>query len=131
MSKNTTNLSDLPCTCGTLEQYVDGLCPGCIEAADQAWLATERALACDAAAVRAEAIDLTKECIYPQPTGSWEMPFLRVDEDDAGESCEGACDAGRACHDEDEPREGDDDRYYSGTGERMDDSSYERYLNRG
>ena len=35
MSKNTTNLSDLPCTCGTLEQYVDGLCPGCIEAADR------------------------------------------------------------------------------------------------
>jgi hypothetical protein len=89
MSKNTTNLSDLPCTCGTLEQYVDGLCPGCIEAADR-----------DA---------------------------------DLKESCEGACDAGRACHDEDESavREGDDDRYYSGTGESMDDSSYERYLNRG
>lgn len=87
MSKNTTNLSDLPCTCGTLEQYVDGLCPGCIEAADR-----------DA---------------------------------DLKESCEGACDAGRACHDEDEPREGDDDRYWSGTGERMDDESYERYLNRG
>jgi hypothetical protein len=30
-----------------------------------------------------------------------------------------------------EPREGDDDRYYSGTGESMDDQSYERYLNRG
>jgi hypothetical protein len=89
MSKNTTNHSDLPCTCGTLEQYVDGLCPGCIEAADR-----------DA---------------------------------DLKESCEGACDAGRACHDEDESavREGDDDRYYSGTGESMDDSSYERYLNRG
>ena len=102
MSKNTTNHSDLPCTCGTLEQYVDGLCPGCIEAADR-----------DA---------------------------------DLKESCEGACDAGRACHDEDEPntlqdidpeevREGDDDRYYSGTGESIgdgpDDDSYTRYLNRG
>lgn len=29
------------------------------------------------------------------------------------------------------PREGDDDRYYSGTGESMNDPSYERYLNRG
>lgn len=87
MSKNTTNLSDLPCTCGTLEQYVDGLCPGCIEAADR-----------DA---------------------------------DLKESCEGACDAGRACHDEDEPREEREDRYYSGTGESMDDESYERYLDRG
>jgi hypothetical protein len=28
-------------------------------------------------------------------------------------------------------REGDDDRYHSGTGERVDDESYERYLNRG
>ena len=42
------------------------------------------------------------------------MPFLREDGDDA-----------------EEPREGDDDRYYSGSGESMDDSSYERYLNRG
>lgn len=79
----------MPCTCTSMDQYVDGLCPGCIEAADR-----------DA---------------------------------DLKESCEGACDAGRACHDEDESavREGDDDRYYSGTGESMDDSSYERYLNRG
>ena len=30
-----------------------------------------------------------------------------------------------------ESREGDDDRYYSGTGESRDDESYERYLNRG
>lgn len=60
------------------------------------------------------------------------MPFLREDGDNMGESCEGACDAGRACHeDESAVREGDDDRYYSGTGESMDDSSYERYLNRG
>ena len=81
----------MPCTCSTFEAYVDGLCPGCIEATDRA-------------------ADLN---------------------DDMGESCEGACDAGRACHDEDEPREGDDDRYYSGTGERIDDESYERYLNRG
>ncbi len=85
----TTPADELPCTCTSMDQYVDGLCPGCIEAADR-----------DA---------------------------------DLKESCEGACDAGRACHDEDESavREGDDDRYYSGTGESMDDSSYERYLNRG
>jgi hypothetical protein len=57
-----------------MDQYVDGLCPGCIEAADRT-------------------ADLNDEC--------------------------------------EEPREGDDDRYYSGTGESMDDSSYERYLNRG
>ena len=97
MSKNTTNLSDLPCTCGTLEQYVDGLCPGCIEKADEAWLATERALARDAAAIFGEPIDPnTLQDIEPE-----------------------------------EVREGDDDRYYSGSGESMDDSSYERYLNRG
>ena len=87
MSKNTTtvNHSDLPCTCGTLEQYVDGLCPGCIEAADR-----------DA--------DL-KEHLDAQ-----------------GSSAE-------------EPREGDDDRYYSGSGESIgdgpDDDSYTRYLDRG
>lgn len=63
-----------------MDQYVDGLCPGCIEAADR-----------DA--------DL-KEYL------------------DAHDSAE-------------EPREGDDDRYYSGSGESMDDDSYERYLNRG
>lgn len=87
--KPTTPADEMPCTCTSMDQYVDGLCPGCIEAADR-----------DA---------------------------------DLKESCEGACDAGRACHDEDESsvREGDDDRYYSGTGESMDDSSYERYLNRG
>jgi hypothetical protein len=112
--KPTTPADELPCTCTSMDQYVDGLCPGCIEAADRT-------------------ADLNDECIYPQPTGSWEMPFLREDGDDMGESCEGACDAGRACHDDDESsvREGDDDRYYSGTGESMDDSSYERYLNRG
>ena len=93
--KPTTPSDELPCTCTSMDQYVDGLCPGCIEAADRA-------------------ADLSKECIYPQPTGNWEMPFLREDGDDA-----------------EEPREGDDDRYYSGTGESMDDSSYERYLNRG
>jgi hypothetical protein len=90
-----------------MDQYVDGLCPGCTEAADR-----------DA--------DLKEH----------------VDAQAARESCEGACDAGRACHDEDEPntlqdidpeepREGDDDRYYSGTGESMDDDSYTQYLNRG
>lgn len=93
--KPTTPSDELPCTCTSMDQYVDGLCPGCIEAADRA-------------------ADLNDECIYPQPTGNWEMPFLREDGDDA-----------------EEPREGDDDRYYSGTGESMDDSSYERYLNRG
>jgi len=77
----TVNHSDLPCTCTSLEAYVDGLCPGCIEAADR-----------DA--------DL-KEHLDAQGTSA------------------------------EEPREGDDDRFYSGTGERMDDESYERYLNRG
>ena len=93
--KPTTPSDELPCTCTSMDQYVDGLCPGCIEAADRT-------------------ADLNDECIYPQPTGNWEMPFLREDGDDA-----------------EEPREGDDDRYYSGTGESMDDDSYTRYLNRG
>jgi hypothetical protein len=31
----TVNHSDLPCTCTSMDQYVDGLCPGCIEAADR------------------------------------------------------------------------------------------------
>jgi hypothetical protein len=35
MANTTTNHSDLPCSCSTLEAYVDGLCPGCIEAADR------------------------------------------------------------------------------------------------
>jgi len=72
--KPTTPADELPCTCTSMDQYADGLCPGCIEAADRT-------------------ADLNDEC--------------------------------------EEPREGDDDRYYSGTGESMDDSSYERYLNRG
>ena len=93
--KPTTPADELPCTCTSMDQYVDGLCPGCIEAADRS-------------------ADLNDECIYPQPTGNWEMPFLREDGDDA-----------------EEPREGDDDRYYSGSGESMDDDSYTRYLNRG
>ena len=93
--KPTTPSDELPCTCTSMDQYVDGLCPGCIEAADRT-------------------ADLNDECIYPQPTGNWEMPFLREDGDDA-----------------EEPREGDDDRYYSGSGESMDDDSYTRYLNRG
>ena len=76
----TVNHSDLPCTCTSMDQYVDGLCPGCTEAADR-----------DA--------DL-KEHLDAQ-----------------GSSAE-------------EPREGDDDRYHSGTGESMDDDSYTRYLNR-
>ena len=75
----TVNHSDLPCTCTSMDQYVDGLCPGCIEAADR-----------DA--------DL-KEHV-----------------------------------DESAVREGDDDRFYSGSGESMgdgpDDDSYTQYLNR-
>ncbi len=82
MAKNTTtvNHSDLPCTCTSMDQYVDGLCPGCTEAADR-----------DA--------DL-KEHV-----------------------------------DESAVREGDDDRFYSGSGESIgdgpDDDSYTRYLDRG
>jgi hypothetical protein len=81
MAKNTTtvNHSDLPCTCTSMDQYVDGLCPGCIEAADR-----------DA--------DL-KEHV-----------------------------------DESAVREGDDDRFYSGSGESIgdgpNDDSYTQYLNR-
>jgi hypothetical protein len=74
--KPTTPSDELPCTCTSMDQYVDGLCPGCIEATDRA-------------------ADLNDE------------------------------------EDESAVREGDDDRYYSGTGESMDDPSYERYLNRG
>ena len=73
--KPTTPSDEMPCTCTSMDQYVDGLCPGCIEAADRT-------------------ADLNDE------------------------------------EDESAVREGDDDRYYSGTGESMDDSSYERYLNR-
>ena len=70
MAKNptTVNHSDLPCTCTSMDQYVDGLCPGCIEAADRD-------------ADLKEHVDLQNECIYPQPTGNWEMPFLREDGD--------------------------------------------------
>jgi hypothetical protein len=81
MAKNTTtvNHSDLPCTCMSMDQYVDGLCPGCTEAADR-----------DA--------DLKEHL------------------------------------DESAVREGDDDRFYSGSGESMgdgpDDDSYTQYLNR-
>ena len=64
----TVNHSDLPCTCTSMDQYVDGLCPGCIEAADRD-------------ADLKEHLDLQNECIYPQPTGNWEMPFLREDGD--------------------------------------------------
>ena len=37
MATRTTNVnhSDLPCSCSSLDQYVDGLCPGCTEAADR------------------------------------------------------------------------------------------------
>ena len=75
-----------------MDQYVDGLCPGCTEAADRD-------------ADLKEHVDLQNECIYPQPTGNWDSETLRED--------------------------GDEDRYHSGTGESMDDDSYERYLNRG
>ena len=92
MAKNTTtvNHSDLPCTCTSMDQYVDGLCPGCTEAADR-----------DA--------DL-KEHLDSEATAQRALCELIESE---------------------EVREGDDDRYHSGTGERMDDESYERYLNRG
>lgn len=127
MAKNTTtvNHSDLPCTCTSMDQYVDGLCPGCTEAADrdadlkehldaqgssaeevredgdEAWLAIERELAADAAAIFGEPIDPnTLQDIEPE-----------------------------------EVREEREDRYYSGTGEMIgdgpDDDSYTRYLNRG
>ena len=83
--KPTTPSDELPCTCTSMDQYVDGLCPGCIEAADR-----------DA--------DL-KEHVDAQ-----------------GSSAE-------------EPREGDDDRFYSGSGESIGDGlyddSYTRYLDRG
>ena len=76
----TVNHSDLPCTCTSMDQYVDGLCPGCTEAADR-----------DA--------DLKEHL------------------------------------DESAVREGDDDRFYSGSGESIgdgpDDDSYTQYLNRG
>ena len=90
MAKNTTNgnHSDLPCSCSSLEAYVDGLCPGCTEAADR-----------DA---------------------------------DLKEHLDGQIDPNTLQDiDPEEVREGDDDRYHSGTGESMDDPSYERYLNRG
>lgn len=83
--KPTTPSDELPCTCTSMDQYVDGLCPGCIEAADR-----------DA--------DL-KEHVDAQ-----------------GSSAE-------------EPREGDDDRFYSASGESIGDGlyddSYTRYLDRG
>ena len=75
-----------------MDQYVDGLCPGCTEAADR-----------DA--------DL-KEHVDAQAA-----PFPQEMIDDAFEG--------------DDVSDGDDDRYHSGTGERVDDESYERYLNRG
>ena len=129
MSKNTTNHSDLPCTCGTLEQYVDGLCPGCIESADRA-------------------ADLNNECIYPQPTGSWNSETLREDGDEAWLAIERALARDAAAIfgepidpntlqdiEPEEVREEREDRYYSGTGEMIgdgpDDDSYTRYLDRG
>ena len=66
--KPTTPSDEMPCTCTSMDQYVDGLCPGCIEAADRD-------------ADLKEHVDLQNECIYPQPTGNWEMPFLREDGD--------------------------------------------------
>ena len=102
MSKNTTNLSDLPCTCGTLEQYVDGLCPGCIESADRA-------------------ADLNNECIYPQPSGN---PFPQEMIDDAFEG-----DDESAVREEREDRYYSGTGEMIGDG--PDDDSYTRYLNRG
>jgi hypothetical protein len=92
--KPTTPSDEMPCTCSTFEAYVDGLCPGCIEAADRK---------ADTKPKRLRDLFRTKEYLAAEAAGTLEPP-----ED-----------------------EGSDDRYYSGTGESMDDSSYERYLNRG
>ena len=73
-----------------MDQYVDGLCPGCTEAADRDADLKEHV---DAQAAR-----------EPHP-----FPAEMIED----------------------VSEGDDDRYHSGTGERVDDESYERYLNRG
>ena len=92
----TVNHSDLPCSCTSLDQYVDGLCPGCTEAADRDADLKEH--------VDAQAARVT----YPLPQ---EIIDIAIEGDDVSE--------------------GDEDRFYSGTGESMDDESYERYLNRG
>ena len=94
--KPTTPFDEMPCTCSTFEAYVDGLCPGCIEAADRK---------ADTKPKRLRDLFFTKEYLAAEAAGTLEPA--------------------------EEPREGDDDRYYSGTGESMDDESYERYLNRG
>ena len=83
-----------------MDQYVDGLCPGCTEAADRDADLKEHV---DAQPVRLRDLFRTKEYIAAEAAGTLAPP-----ED-----------------------EGPDDRYYSGTGESMDDDSYERYLNRG
>ena len=97
MAKNTTtvNHSDLPCTCTSMDQYVDGLCPGCTEAADRDADLKEHV---DAQAAREP---------HPFPEAMIEDAFEGDDVSDR------------------------DERFHSGTGESMDDSSYERYLNRG
>ena len=90
-----------------MDQYVDGLCPGCIEAADRD-------------ADLKEHVDLQNECIYPQPTGN-AFPQEMIEDAFEGD-------------DESAVREGDDDRFYSGSGESIgdgpDDDSYTQYLNR-
>jgi hypothetical protein len=97
MAKNTTtvNHSDLPCTCTSMDQYVDGLCPGCTEAADRDADLKEHV---DAQAAHEP---------HPFPEAMIEDAFEGDDVSDR------------------------DVRFHSGTGESMDDSSYERYLNRG
>ena len=127
--KPTTPADELPCTCTSMDQYVDGLCPGCIEAADRS-------------------ADLNDECIYPQPTGNWNSETLRKDRDEAWLAIERELAADAAAIfgepidpntlqdiESEEVREEREDRYYSGTGEMIgdgpDDDSYTRYLNRG
>jgi hypothetical protein len=102
--KPTTPADELPCTCTSMDQYVDGLCPGCIEAADR-----------DA--------DL-KEHVDAQVRLLCAHAFPKKMIEDAFEG-----------DDESAVREGDDDRFYSGSGESIGDSpyddSYTQYLNRG
>lgn len=86
----------------SMDQYVDGLCPGCTEAADRDADLKEHV---DAQAAR-----------EPHP-----FPEAMIEDAFEGD-------------DESAVREGDDDRFYSGSGESIgdgpDDDSYTQYLNR-
>ena len=114
MAKNTTtvNHSDLPCTCTSMDQYVDGLCPGCTEAADR-----------DA--------DLKEHVDAQAAREPHAFPAEMIEDAFEGDDVDGQIDPNTLQDiDPEEVREGDDDRYHSGTGESMDDDSYTRYLNR-